>query len=75
MGFKVVCECTFDLPAAVYVAELRSTQAVHPTLRVVAKQMGKELQKLFPKMAIHCDFSDDVWSTLRGKHDIVKKEI
>jgi hypothetical protein len=74
MGFKVPCECTFDLPASVYVAELRSTKAVHSTLRTIAQKTGKELQRLFPRMNIYCDMEPDEWSTIRGKHDIVKKD-
>ncbi len=73
MGFNVLCSCTFDLPATVYVAELRSGQAVHPTLRVIAQDMGRTLQKLFPKMALYCDFSPDMWSSKRGTQTIEKK--
>lgn len=74
MGFNVLCSCTFDLPAATYLAELRSGQTVHPTLRVVAQEMGKSIQKLFPKMKLYCDFSPDEWSSKRGTQTIVKKE-
>lgn len=74
MGYLVSCEVTASLPSAVYIAELRSGQAVHPTLRKVAQEMGKAIQRTFPSIALHCDFSEDAWSTIRGKHDIVKKE-
>lgn len=73
MGFTVACEITFGLPGSVYVAELRSSQTVHPTLRKVAQQMGVSLKKMVPDLALHCDMTDDIWSTKRGKQDIVKK--
>ena len=73
MGFNVLCGCTFDLPSAVYVAELRSGQTVHPTLRVIAQEMGKYIQGLFPDMKMHCDYSPDVWSSKRGTQTIEKK--
>lgn len=74
MGFNVFCNCTFDLPAATYLAELRSGQTVHPTLRVIAQDMGKEIKKTFPYMALYCDFTPDEWSSKRGTQTIVKKE-
>lgn len=73
MGFKVHCECTLDLPAATYIAELRSKQDVHPTLRVVAQKIGATLRELFPAMKLYCDTDPDKWSVSRGKHDIVRK--
>jgi thymidylate synthase ThyX len=74
MGYNVACELVAGLPSVVYIAELRSTQAVHPTLRPIAQQMGQVLKELLPEIAIHCDMSPDEWTTVRGKHDIVKKE-
>lgn len=73
MGFNIMCGCTFDLPAATYLAELRSGQTVHPTLRVIAQEMGKSIKNLFPKMNLYCDFSPDVWTSKRGTQTIEKK--
>ncbi len=74
MGFNVTCVLTTSLPSAVYIAELRSGQTVHPTLRPIAQEMGHALKRLIPYMTLHVDYSPDEWSTVRGKHDIVKKE-
>lgn len=74
MGYRVVCEVVAGLKSAVYIAELRSTQAVHPTLRPIAQEIGHFLKSLLPFMALHCDMGPDEWTTIRGKHDIVKKE-
>ncbi|MHB1316495.1 MAG: FAD-dependent thymidylate synthase [Minisyncoccota bacterium] len=73
MGYQVGCEITAGLPSSVYIAELRSGQAVHPTLRPVAQKMADALKTTVPDIALHCDMSPDEWSTLRGKHDIIKK--
>lgn len=73
MGFAVSCEFTLGLPASVYIAELRSSQTVHPTLRVIAQQMGKALKEIVPKIALYCDNSSDSWNIKRGTQDIVRK--
>ena len=73
MGYNVTCDLTAGLPSAVYIAELRSGQAVHPTLRVIAQKMGRAREDSVPSLVLHCDNSPDEWSTVRGKHDIVKK--
>ena len=73
MGYTVTCDEVFNLPAAVYVAELRSGQTVHPTLRVVAQQMGKAIAEAVPGIALHCDMNPDTWSIKRGHQDIIKK--
>lgn len=73
MGFQVSCEVTANLPAAVYVAELRSGQTVHSTLRVVAQQMGEAICQSVPGIAMHFDRSPDEWDIKRGTHDIIKK--
>lgn len=75
MGFNTLCSCTFDLPSAVYTAELRSGQTVHPTLRVVAQDMGKYIKSILPDMALYCDFEPDTWSSKRGTQTIEKKPL
>jgi thymidylate synthase ThyX len=73
MGFLVQVEMSCTLPAAVYIAELRSGQSVHPTLRVRAQQMGEVIRKCVPGIAMHHDMSPDTWSIRRGQQDIVVK--
>lgn len=73
MGYKVPVVMTCSLPSAVYIAELRSQQTVHPTLRAEAQYMGTVLKHLFPEMALYCDDSPDVWTLKRGTQDICKK--
>lgn len=72
MGYLVPIAVTCPLPSAVYIAELRSGKTVHPTLRMVAQQMGDTLENLVPGLAMHHDRSEESWSVKRGRQDIVK---
>lgn len=74
MGFQVPCRVTYGLPAAVYVAELRSNKTVHPTLRNIAHQMTGALRKKFPILKLHSDLNPDDWDVRRGLADITEKK-
>ena len=74
MGFVVAVKITGPLPGAVYTAELRSSDTVHPTLRVQAQRMGDAIKDAVPGIAMHHDTSPGTWNIKRGNHDIVKKE-
>ena len=68
-GYRVVCECAWGLPSAVYVAEMRSGQTVHPTLRRIAQALGTALQAAIPEMALHIDNKPEAFSqTWRTGH-------
>lgn len=73
IGYVVPVEITCPLPAAVYIAELRSSDAVHPTLREQAQRMGDTLKSLVPGLTMHHDTSPGSWNIRRGTHDIVEK--
>lgn len=75
MGYQVPVDMTMGLPQAVYMAELRSMQTVHPTLRVIAQRMGRFIEgstTTIPDFKLFADYSPDQWSTRRGLHDITK---
>ena len=79
MGYRVACKVQAQISAAIYACELRTKQSVHPTLRKVAKQMGRNIElhlagAFSEKYNLHCDYSEDEWSLRRGTQDIVKKE-
>jgi thymidylate synthase ThyX len=74
MGYIVAVKMACPLPAAVYTAELRSSDTVHPTLRIEAQRMGDALKAAVPGLAMHHDNSPGTWNIKRGSHDIVKKE-
>ncbi|MDP3380611.1 MAG: hypothetical protein Q8S84_03630 [bacterium] len=56
----------------VYMAELRSTQYVHPTLRVIAQKIGKYLEEKYA-FKLFVEKSEYDFDINRGKHDIVLK--
>jgi thymidylate synthase ThyX len=72
MGFQVPVVMSCSLPSAVYIAELRSSDAVHPTLRIQAQRMGDALEEAVPGLAMHHDRSPGTWNIKRGLHDIIK---
>ncbi len=74
MGYTVVVKMTCPLPAAVYTAELRSSDTVHPTLRLQAQRMGEALRAAVPGLAMHHDMSPGAWNIKRGSQDIVRKD-
>lgn len=77
MGYRIACSLRGDLPALVYLAELRSSSTVHPTLQKRAREMAKMLGEMFQKyeMVIHTETTEmGRFDTHRGTQDIVKKE-
>jgi hypothetical protein len=74
MGYTVTVKMSCSLPAAVYIAELRSSDTVHPTLRVEAQRMGDAIKASVPGIAMHHDISPGTWNIKRGAQDIVRKE-
>lgn len=72
MGTMVPILLDYDLHQAVYVAELRSSQTVHATLRPVAQSLGVYLQNELG-IKTYCDFTEDSWNLRRGTQDIIKK--
>lgn len=75
MGYLTSNRLTGNIPALVYLAELRATQFVHPTLRRKAKMIAETLSTLFGKfgLVIHLDKEIDRFDIKRGEHDIVLK--
>lgn len=75
MGFRTAVRFTGDLRALVYLIEIRATRFVHPTLRMRAVQMAKELVRAYGKdgLVLHLDPEPDRFDIKRGTHDIVSK--
>lgn len=76
MGYRVPNRITGDIPALVYLAELRATRFVHPTLQVRAHQIAKALMERLGKNGLHVYVDDEIgrFDVRRGAQDIVKKE-
>ncbi len=72
MGYNTSNQISGDLPAMVYVTELRATRFVHPTLRSVARDIGGYIQSELG-VPLHIDEIPDRFEIERGKHDITLK--
>lgn len=73
MGFLVPVQAYVPLPAAVYLAELRSKLTVHPTARRWAINLAESIKNTLPDLKIEICIDPDMFCLERGKHDIVKK--
>lgn len=75
MGYNLPNIISGDLPALVYLIELRATRFVHPTLQKRAIEMAKILEKEFGKfgLKLHLDQEPGRFDIKRGEHDIVMK--
>lgn len=76
MGYNISNYLSGDLPALVYLVELRASSLVHPTLATRATEMAKLLDKTFDScgLALHLDPEPGRFNVKRGEHDITKKE-
>ena len=75
MGYKIPNRITGDIPSLVYIAELRSSPSVHPTLQKRAVQIGKDLEECFGDcgLKLHLHSGLGRFDIKRGDQDIVKK--
>ncbi len=75
MGYRVPIRITGDIPALVYLAELRATRFVHPTLQVRAHQIANELKTMLGGygLRLHVDSEVGRFDVRRGLQDITKK--
>ena len=71
MGTLVEFCLEYNIRQATYVAELRSGQTVHPTLRRVAQDIGEVLCR--SGYVVHYNLEEDEWSIRRGGQDIVER--
>ncbi len=76
MGYKISNKISGTLPALVYTAELRSTRFAHPTVRKIAFQITKALDKKFGKygLKLYPDTESVRFDSKRGLQDIVLKK-
>ncbi len=75
MGYKLPNRITGNIPALVYLIELRATRFVHPTLRKRAVEMSEAMLKQFGKdgLVLHLDSDPGRFDIARGTHDISLK--
>jgi thymidylate synthase ThyX len=77
MGYRVENCITGDLPAMVYLAELRATPFVHPTLQKRAHQMAHFLEEHFGEYGLKVHTAKEIgrFDIKRGEQDIVRKPV
>ena len=73
MGYKMSCHIMGTLPALTYLCELRSTTYVHPTLRLVAIEMGELIEQEI-WIPLFLDKNPELLDLRRGKQDIKLKD-
>jgi thymidylate synthase ThyX len=75
MGYRIPCKFSGDLKALVYLAELRSTRFVHPTLVAQILKMIESMKSLFEKdgLVLHLDDEPNRFDIRRGEQDIIEK--
>ena len=75
MGYNLPNKITGNLNSLTYLAELRATRFVHPTLRSIAIKIAKTIEKEFGNcgLSVHLDPDPDRFDIKRGTHDIVIK--
>jgi thymidylate synthase ThyX len=76
MGYRLPNRLTGDLPALVYLVELRATRFVHPTLQKRAVQIADTMEKQFGEygLKLYLDHEPHRFDIRRGEHDIVEKK-
>lgn len=76
MGFKISNYLSGDLPALVYLVELRASSLVHPTLAVQAERMARLLEETYADvgLAIHLNSEPGRFDVKRGEADIVRTD-
>lgn len=72
MGYNISNMIRGNIPAMTYMVELRATRFVHPTLRVIAKNIGLYMNNNLG-IKIHFDEEADRFDVKRGEHDITLK--
>jgi thymidylate synthase ThyX len=70
MGYKTSNRFIGDLPATVYMVELRDTSFVHPTLQKVAHSIAGQIKDSIG-IPLHLDPNPGRFNVNRGKQDIV----
>ncbi len=74
MGYNISNYLSGDLPALVYLVEIRATSLIHPTLAMRAGEMAVLLRQAYSDvgLTLHLDPNPRRFNVKRGEHDIVK---
>ena len=72
MGFNVSCKFTGNLPASIYMVELRDSSNVHPTLQRVAHSIGEQISRGLG-IPLNIEKDEPKFDFRRGKQDIIDR--
>jgi len=72
MGFNTADRFTGDLPAIVYMVEIRDSRFVHPTLQKIAHDIGQQLTNKLG-IRLNVDQEPSRFDIRRGEQDIIEK--
>lgn len=77
MGYNISNYLSGDLPALVYLIELRATSLVHPTLAQRSVAMATILREHYGNcgLTLHLDPEPGRFNIKRGEHDITKRAV
>jgi thymidylate synthase ThyX len=70
MGYDTANKFTGNIPATVYMVELRDSRFVHPTLQRVAHEIGDKMVA-YLRIPLHVDATPNRFDVKRGEQDIV----
>lgn len=73
MGFNTANKFNGNIPATVYMVELRDSRFVHPTLQKVAHNIGEQIVDRLG-IPLHVDSEPNRFDIKRGEQDIVLKK-
>jgi thymidylate synthase ThyX len=73
IGYNTSNRFTGDLPATVYMVEIRDSRFVHPTLQKVAHNIGEQIIRNLG-IRLNVDPEPNRFDIKRGEHDIIAKK-
>jgi thymidylate synthase ThyX len=73
IGYNVPIIAKWSLPQSIYITELRSSTTVHPTLRVIAQELGTILEQYYPNVNIYTNHNPNDFDLHRADQDILVK--
>jgi hypothetical protein len=73
IGYNTSNRFTGDLPATIYMVEIRDSRFVHPTLQKVAHNIGEQITGHLG-IRLNVDPEPNRFDIQRGEQDIVAKE-
>lgn len=75
LGTNVPVSMYASLPSAIYIAQLRCSPTVHPTMRDIALQINAAILELDPNIKTYANLEESKFSLRRGDQTIKEKSV